>query len=51
MYTCYDEFILSFTGYDFSNGVDYEALLETYIFSGFQATNFGLAIQEIKRMV
>ena len=38
-------------GYDFSNGVDYEAILGSYINSGFQATNFGLAVEEINKMV
>ncbi|XP_049785734.1 probable deoxyhypusine synthase [Schistocerca cancellata] len=38
-------------GYDFNKGVNYHALLETFRFSGFQATNFGLAVEEIKRMI
>ncbi|KAK3919833.1 putative deoxyhypusine synthase [Frankliniella fusca] len=38
-------------GYDFNQGVNYEALLGTYIHSGFQATNFGLAVEEIKKMI
>lgn len=38
-------------GYDFSKGVDYEALLDSYLRTGFQATNFGLAVQEINRML
>ncbi|KAJ1523783.1 hypothetical protein ONE63_001615 [Megalurothrips usitatus] len=38
-------------GYDFNRGVDYEALLQTYLYSGFQATNFGLAVEEIKKMI
>ncbi|KAE8740978.1 hypothetical protein FOCC_FOCC013504 [Frankliniella occidentalis] len=38
-------------GYDFNQGVDYEALLGSYINSGFQATNFGLAVEEIKKMI
>ena len=38
-------------GYDFSGGVNYQALLATYKTSGFQATNFGLAVEEIKKMV
>ncbi|CAG0915075.1 unnamed protein product [Notodromas monacha] len=38
-------------GYDFNSGVDYEALLESYRYSGFQATNFGLAVEEIRKMV
>jgi len=38
-------------GYDFSKELDYEALLDSYIRTGFQATNFGLAINEINRML
>lgn len=38
-------------GYDFNKGVDYSALLATYKTSGFQATNFGLAVEEINKMV
>jgi deoxyhypusine synthase len=38
-------------GYDFSKGVDYEALLDSYLRTGFQAHNFGLAINEINRML
>eukprot|EP01120_Amphizonella_sp_Union-15-10_P013136 TRINITY_DN6069_c0_g1_i1.p1 TRINITY_DN6069_c0_g1~~TRINITY_DN6069_c0_g1_i1.p1 ORF type:complete len:372 (-),score=65.73 TRINITY_DN6069_c0_g1_i1:127-1242(-) len=38
-------------GYDFSSGVDYDALLQTYKTVGFQATAFGLAIEEINKMI
>lgn len=38
-------------GYDFSNGVDYRALLESYRTTGFQASNFGKAVEEINKMV
>ena len=38
-------------GYDFNQGVDYHKLLESYRRSGFQATNFGLAVNEINRML
>lgn len=38
-------------GYDWSDGVNYEKLLKTYCRSGFQATNFGLAVEEIHRMI
>ena len=38
-------------GYDFSNGVDYRALLASYRTTGFQATHFGKAVEEINRMV
>ena len=38
-------------GYDFNEGVDYHALLQSYKYSGFQATNFGLAVEEINKMI
>lgn len=38
-------------GYDFNKGVNYHDLLATYVNSGFQATNLGLAIAEIKKMI
>ena len=38
-------------GYDFSVGVDYDALLDSYRTTGFQATNFGKAVKEINQMV
>lgn len=38
-------------GYDWSKGVDYEALLDSYLRTGFQAQNFGLAVNEINRML
>lgn len=38
-------------GYDWSKGLDYEKLLKTYLTSGFQATNFGLAVEEINKML
>jgi deoxyhypusine synthase len=41
----------NFTGYDWNKGVNYRALLDTYRFCGFQATNFGLAVEEINKMV
>jgi len=39
------------SGYDWSKGVDYEALLDSYVRTGFQATNFGMAVAEINRML
>lgn len=39
------------TGYDFNLGVDYSALLASYAISGFQATSFGNAVQEINKML
>ena len=38
-------------GYDFNQGLDYHKLLQSYRTSGFQATNFGKAVEEINRMV
>lgn len=38
-------------GYDFNRGVNYPNLFQTYLNSGFQATNFGLAIEEINKMI
>jgi len=39
-------------GYDFQKGkVDFEELLSSYKNMGFQATNFGLAIDEINKMI
>lgn len=38
-------------GYDFNEGIDYHRLLQSYMTSGFQATNFGLAVEEINRMI
>ncbi|XP_076620484.1 deoxyhypusine synthase [Colletes latitarsis] len=38
-------------GYDWNKGIDYHALLQTYKNSGFQARNFGLAVDEIQQMI
>jgi len=38
-------------GYDFNNGINYHQLLSSYRYSGFQATNFGLAVEEINKMI
>lgn len=38
-------------GYDFNKGVDFEALLNSYKYTGFQATSVGKAIDEINRMI
>ena len=38
-------------GYDFNDGIDYHKLLLSYKTSGFQATNFGLAVEQINAMV
>uniref|UniRef100_A0A2S2QFW8 deoxyhypusine synthase n=1 Tax=Sipha flava TaxID=143950 RepID=A0A2S2QFW8_9HEMI len=38
-------------GYDWNNGIDYEKLLSIYRYSGFQATNFGLSVEQINKML
>jgi len=38
-------------GYDFNNGVDYSAILDSYLRTGFQATNLGLAIEQVEQML
>ncbi|KAJ5069347.1 deoxyhypusine synthase [Anaeramoeba ignava] len=38
-------------GYDFNEGIDYNRILESYKTTGFQATNFGLAVEEINKMI
>ena len=39
-------------GYDFNQGpVDYSALLTSFLTTGYQATNFGLAVEEVMRMI
>lgn len=38
-------------GYDFSKGVDFDALFASFKTVGFQATNFALAVDELNAMV
>jgi Deoxyhypusine synthase len=38
-------------GFDFSRDINYEELLRTYKTSGFQATNFGRAVEEINKLL
>uniref|UniRef100_A0A8D3DXB5 deoxyhypusine synthase n=1 Tax=Scophthalmus maximus TaxID=52904 RepID=A0A8D3DXB5_SCOMX len=38
-------------GYEFNQGVDLHAVLKSYHTTGFQASNFSLAIQEINHMI
>lgn len=38
-------------GYDFNQGVDHRALLHSYFTTGFQASSFAMAVQEINKMV
>ena len=39
------------SGYDFNQGIDHHNLLKSFKYSGFQATNFGLAVEEIWKMI
>nr|XP_023018904.1 probable deoxyhypusine synthase [Leptinotarsa decemlineata] len=39
------------SGYDWSHGLDYNKILQSYLHTGFQATNFGLAVEEINKMI
>ncbi|XP_023954575.1 probable deoxyhypusine synthase [Bicyclus anynana] len=39
------------SGYDWENGTDYNKILESYTRSGFQATSFGRAVEEINKML
>nr|XP_022908311.1 probable deoxyhypusine synthase [Onthophagus taurus] len=38
-------------GYNWNNGLNYEEILKTYLHTGFQATNFALAVNEINKML
>eukprot|EP01089_Gocevia_fonbrunei_P020036 TRINITY_DN7304_c0_g1_i3.p1 TRINITY_DN7304_c0_g1~~TRINITY_DN7304_c0_g1_i3.p1 ORF type:complete len:373 (-),score=57.74 TRINITY_DN7304_c0_g1_i3:43-1161(-) len=38
-------------GWDFNNGRDYDGILQSYITTGFQALNFGRAVEEINAML
>ncbi|KAK0098374.1 hypothetical protein PV326_008963 [Microctonus aethiopoides] len=38
-------------GYDWNSGIDYHKLFQSYKNTGFQATNFGLAVDEINKMI
>jgi deoxyhypusine synthase len=38
-------------GYDFNNGIDYEKILQSYLYTGYQATHLGEAIQVIDSMI
>ncbi|EGG16413.1 deoxyhypusine synthase [Cavenderia fasciculata] len=38
-------------GYDFNKGLDYDALFESLVRTGFQASAMGQAIEEVKRMI
>lgn len=38
-------------GYDFNQGLDHKALLQSFLTTGFQASSFGQAVLEINKMV
>jgi len=38
-------------GFDFNKGLDYDALFKSFIHHGFQATHFGLAVEQINSML
>ncbi|XP_050315744.1 probable deoxyhypusine synthase [Anthonomus grandis grandis] len=38
-------------GYNWSQGLDYDKILQSYLHTGFQATNFGLGVEEINKML
>jgi len=38
-------------GYDFNKGLDYHKLFQSFRVTGFQATSFGQAVEEINKMV
>ncbi|CAG9833681.1 unnamed protein product [Diabrotica balteata] len=39
------------SGYNWNEGLHYDKLLQSYLKCGFQATNFGLAVEEINKML
>ncbi|CAG9116183.1 unnamed protein product [Plutella xylostella] len=39
------------SGYDWENGTDYNKILESYLRTGFQATSFGKAVEEVNKML
>lgn len=48
---CLEDKCLKIEGYDFNRGVDYSQLLKSMVSTGFQASNFGDAIEVVKQMV
>lgn len=45
------EYSVEVQGFDWSQGIDYEALLNSYATSGYQATNYGHSVTELNKMV
>ncbi|ROL53024.1 Deoxyhypusine synthase [Anabarilius grahami] len=45
------EDMLQIIGYDFNQGVDHKALLQSFLTTGFQASSFGQAVLEINKMI
>lgn len=45
------EDMLKIKGYDFNQGVDLQAVLKSYLTTGFQASSLGMAIQEVNNMI
>ncbi|KAL4658065.1 deoxyhypusine synthase isoform X1 [Arapaima gigas] len=43
--------LLQIRGYDFNEGVDHQALLQSFLTTGFQASSFAQAVQEINSMI
>ncbi|KAJ8398725.1 hypothetical protein AAFF_G00419220 [Aldrovandia affinis] len=43
--------MLRIRGYDFNDGVDLKAVLQSYATTGFQASSFAQAVQEINKMI
>eukprot|EP01135_Chromosphaera_perkinsii_P009731 Nk52_evm1s1865 gene=Nk52_evmTU1s1865 len=39
------------SGYDFNQGMDYNRLLESFATTGYQASNFGRAVEEVRGML
>lgn len=38
-------------GYDFNQGLDYGKVFESFLNTGFQATNLGLAVESVNEMI
>uniref|UniRef100_A0A0N5BFB9 deoxyhypusine synthase n=1 Tax=Strongyloides papillosus TaxID=174720 RepID=A0A0N5BFB9_STREA len=47
----FDHSKIKIEGYDFNKGINYEAILDSYISTGLQASHLGKAIEQIKEMI